>query len=85
MVVYLGEGATGVATKALRDQVGSHEEAPTGSENRREQNWREVGIGAQILKDLGLTAITLLTTHHLDYVGLAGFDIRISGAEIIGS
>ena len=43
-----------------------------------------MGVGAQILKDLGLTAITLLTTHQLDYVGLAGFDIRIAARENLG-
>jgi 3,4-dihydroxy 2-butanone 4-phosphate synthase/GTP cyclohydrolase II len=84
VVVYLREGATGVLAPSLHDQAAERGETPTGSENKREQHWREVGVGAQILKDLGLTAITLLTTHQLDYVGLAGFDIRITGSEIIG-
>ena len=82
VVVYLREGATGVQCPIM--QPASHGEAPTGSENKREEHWREVGIGAQILKDLGLTTITLLTTHRLDYVGLQGFDIRIAEREIIG-
>ena len=89
VVVYLREGATGVQCPALKSgaahgPIGGAGEAPTGSENKREEHWREVGIGAQILKDLGLTTITLLTTHRLDYVGLQGFDIRIAEREIIG-
>ena len=81
VVVYLREGAAGVRPPVPDASFG---EGPTGSENKREEHWREVGMGAQILKDLGLTTITLLTTHRLDYVGLQGFDIRIAEREIIG-
>ena len=77
VMVYLREGATGVQSAAPR-------EAPTGSEKKREQHWREVGIGAQILKDLGLQSITLLTPQKFDFVGLGGFDIRIADTQIIG-
>jgi 3,4-dihydroxy 2-butanone 4-phosphate synthase/GTP cyclohydrolase II len=77
VVVYLREGAAGV-------QPGARDEAATPNEAKRDKMWREVGIGAQILKDLGLSNIKLLTTHKLDYMGLAGFDIRISDSEIIG-
>jgi 3,4-dihydroxy 2-butanone 4-phosphate synthase/GTP cyclohydrolase II len=83
VVVYLREGAAGVqpaphATRAAKS------EKPTASESKRERMWREVGIGAQILKDLGLQSITLLSPHKLDYVGLAGFDIEIAATQIIG-
>lgn len=78
VLVYLREGAAGVASP-LGDAPESH-----GSAGKRERQWREVGIGAQILKDLGLSSIRLLTTHRLDYVGIAGFDIRLAGSEIIG-
>jgi GTP cyclohydrolase II len=43
-----------------------------------------VGIGAQILKDLELKSITLLSPHQFEYVGLAGFDIQIAAIEQIG-
>jgi 3,4-dihydroxy 2-butanone 4-phosphate synthase / GTP cyclohydrolase II len=72
VLVYLREGASGVA-------------ATGKSEARRERLWREVGIGAQILKDLGLTRIKLLTTHKLDYVGLAGYDIELAESILIGA
>jgi len=84
VVVYLREGAAGVETPSLKLQTARADEPPTGSEKKREAHWREVGVGAQILKDLGLTSITLLTTHQLDYVGLAGFDIRIGARESLG-
>ncbi|HEX2590180.1 MAG TPA: 3,4-dihydroxy-2-butanone-4-phosphate synthase [Rhizomicrobium sp.] len=77
VVVYLREGAAGV-------QPGPRDEAATANELKRDKMWREVGIGAQILKDLGLSNIKLLTTHKLDYMGLAGFDIRIADSELIG-
>ncbi|MGB8840867.1 MAG: 3,4-dihydroxy-2-butanone-4-phosphate synthase, partial [Aliidongia sp.] len=84
VVVYLREGAAGVHSPTLKEQAGAQNQPTTESETRRDQHWRDVGIGAQILRDLGLSSITLLTTHHFDYVGLSGFDIRIAGTEIIG-
>jgi 3,4-dihydroxy 2-butanone 4-phosphate synthase/GTP cyclohydrolase II len=38
----------------------------------------ETGLGAQILSDLGLTTIRLLTNHPRKVVGLEGFGIQIS-------
>jgi len=38
---------------------------------------REYGIGAQILADLGLTTIRLLTNNPAKYGGLDGYDLRI--------
>ncbi len=80
VLVYLREGATGVAAPALDEKPGDAH----ASAAKREKQWREVGIGAQILKDLGLTSIELLTTHKLDYIGLDGFDIQLAGSRIIG-
>ena len=41
-------------------------------------------LGAQILKDLGISSIKLLTSGEHRYVGLAGFGIEIVGTELIG-
>src|SRR5213082_1774249 len=45
VIVFLRDGAAGVPTHAI-PQAGS-----TGSEVARSRQWREVGLGAQILKD----------------------------------
>jgi 3,4-dihydroxy 2-butanone 4-phosphate synthase / GTP cyclohydrolase II len=79
VLVYLREGAAGVASPLLDDKT----EEAHGSAGKRDRQWREVGIGAQILKDLGLSSIKLLTTHRLDYVGVGGFDIQLVGSELI--
>ncbi len=52
---------------------------------QRRERWREIGLGAQILRDLDASSITLLATQHRDYVGLAGFGIEIAATEIVES
>ena len=78
VLVFLRDGAAGVPTLAI----------PSGdqsSEAARTKQWREVGLGAQILKDLGITSIKLLTSTKFTYVGLAGFGIEITDTETTDS
>jgi len=42
-----------------------------------------VGLGAQILKDLGISSIRLLAAARFTYVGLGGFGIEITGTEML--
>ncbi|HEY7248743.1 MAG TPA: 3,4-dihydroxy-2-butanone-4-phosphate synthase [Xanthobacteraceae bacterium] len=77
VIVFLRDGAAGVPTHAI-PHSGS-----TGSEFARSRQWREVGLGAQILKDLGIASIRLLTSTRMTYVGLAGFGIEITATELI--
>jgi 3,4-dihydroxy 2-butanone 4-phosphate synthase/GTP cyclohydrolase II len=42
---------------------------------------RDYGIGAQILLDLGLHSIRLLTNNPRKIIGLDGYDIEITGSE----
>ncbi|HEX2257671.1 MAG TPA: 3,4-dihydroxy-2-butanone-4-phosphate synthase, partial [Afifellaceae bacterium] len=51
----------------------------------RMERWREIGLGAQILRDLQVSSIALLATQHRQYVGLAGFGIGIAETEIVDS
>jgi 3,4-dihydroxy 2-butanone 4-phosphate synthase/GTP cyclohydrolase II len=76
VVVYMRDGSAGVPVYPL-PQDGSATEAA------RSQQWREVGLGAQILKDLGISSIRLLTSSQRTYVGLGGFGIEISATELI--
>ena len=84
VLVYLREGSVGVGQSARnRTQGGdaeAHEEAL-----RREDEWREIGLGAQILRDLGISSIKLLSSRTRHYVGLEGFGIEIASTEIVES
>jgi 3,4-dihydroxy 2-butanone 4-phosphate synthase/GTP cyclohydrolase II len=51
----------------------------------RRERWHEIGLGAQILRDLKVSSITLIATQHRQYVGLAGFGIEIAETEIVES
>src|SRR2546430_2785726 len=77
VIIFLRDGAAGVPTHAIpQARISPSEEA-------RSRQWREVGLGAQILKDLGISSIRLLTGRKLTYVGLAGFGIEIVSTESI--
>ena len=79
VVVYLREGSVGVAGTSGRTREGLGQQ--TGSEATRDEQWREIGIGAQILKDLGVKSIRLIASRERRYVGLAGFGIAIDATE----
>jgi 3,4-dihydroxy 2-butanone 4-phosphate synthase/GTP cyclohydrolase II len=72
--IFLREGTAGVPV----DVPGA--EKPD-SESKRRQEWREIGLGAQILRDLGISSIRLRTGRPMTYVGLSGFGIEISSIE----
>ena len=76
MLVVLRDGAAGVPVIAIPKSD------ETASGEARIRQWREVGLGAQILKDLGVTSIRLLTfSRPMTYIGLSGFGIEIVGSE----
>jgi len=74
VIVILRDGTAGVPMNTIPS-------ADTGSEAARTRQWREVGLGAQILKDLGISSIRLLASARFTYVGLAGFGIEITETE----
>ena len=47
------------------------------SARSRMQRWRDIGVGAQILKSLGVKSIALLAPQEQRYIGLAGFGIGL--------
>jgi 3,4-dihydroxy 2-butanone 4-phosphate synthase / GTP cyclohydrolase II len=76
VLVYLRDGTSGVPTTAIAEES-------TASELERSRQWREVGLGAQILRDLRISSIKLYATRERSYVGLAGFGIEIESTEPI--
>src|SRR4029077_18804838 len=74
VLVYLRDGTSGVPTTAIAEDG-------TQSELERSRQWKDIGLGAQILRDLGITSIRLYATRSRSYVGLAGFGIEIASTE----
>lgn len=77
VLIYLRDGAAGVPVRS------AHREEAEDSESLRTKQWREVGLGAQILKDLGISSIRLRTNSPVHYVGLSGFGIEITSYEAL--
>ena len=75
VLVYLRDGAAGVPVSSV----------PSGNDGNaaamRIKHWREIGVGAQILRDLGISSIKLLSSSERTYVGLSGFGIGIASTE----
>ncbi|MBP2151897.1 3,4-dihydroxy 2-butanone 4-phosphate synthase/GTP cyclohydrolase II [Xanthobacter flavus] len=78
VLVYLRDGTSGVPAVAMGQST-----EKSSSELERDRYWREVGLGAQILRDLGIQSIRLLTSKTRTYVGIAGFGIEIVGTETL--
>jgi 3,4-dihydroxy 2-butanone 4-phosphate synthase / GTP cyclohydrolase II len=75
VMVLLRDGTAGVPVVSIPN-------ADTASNEARTRQWREIGLGAQILRDLGVKSIRLMTSsRHTTYVGLSGFGIEIVGTE----
>jgi len=72
--IFLRDGTAGVPVDL------SAPEKPD-SEAMRIKQWREIGLGAQILRDLGISSIRLHTSRPMTYVGLSGFGIEITASE----
>ncbi len=71
VLIYLRDGSAGVPIKSVEE----------GADALRSQQWREVGLGAQILRDLGVGSIVNLASSPRSFVGLSGFGIEIAGTE----
>jgi 3,4-dihydroxy 2-butanone 4-phosphate synthase/GTP cyclohydrolase II len=84
ILIYLRDGSAGVPAQSLAasvPQADIHESH--GSAKMRDEQWREIGTGAQILRDLGATKITLIAQKSRRYIGLAGFGIEIVATEML--
>ena len=75
VLVFLRDGTAGVPTTTFQEPDMSR------SESLRTTQWREIGVGAQILRDLGVVSIRNLATSSRSFVGLSGFGIELLGQE----
>ncbi|MCW2307138.1 3,4-dihydroxy-2-butanone-4-phosphate synthase [Rhodobium gokarnense] len=82
IVVYLREGSVGVGKVPSQRRAANDDEGHDTAKVRQEE-WREIGLGAQILTDLEVHSIRLLASRERHYVGLGGFDIVINETEIV--
>jgi 3,4-dihydroxy 2-butanone 4-phosphate synthase/GTP cyclohydrolase II len=77
VLVYLRDGAAGVPVLPVAGGEASK------SETQRERQWREIGLGAQILRDLNIVSIKNLVTRPQAYVALSGFGVEIAATEVL--
>ncbi len=79
-LIYLHQSSRGFSAEKIGEQsfLTFHRERrlPTLPDSERKTQ-REIGLGAQILSDLNLKRIRLLTNHPRRVAGLEGFDIEI--------
>ncbi len=74
VLIYLRSGFVGVPLDKLISQT---------REDVRKAQWLEIGVGAQILRDLGLSKIRLIAGREVDYVGVRGFGLTLEATELL--
>ena len=77
VLLYLRGGFVGVPLESL------YEAEANSRENARQHEWLEIGVGAQILRDLGVRNIRILAGREVDYVGLEGFGLKLESTELL--
>ena len=85
VLVYLRDGSQGVVTGSmrLRDGLEAAQNEEHVSAKSRDDDWRDIGLGAQILTQLGISSIRLMASRERYYVGLQGFGLEITGTDIL--
>jgi 3,4-dihydroxy 2-butanone 4-phosphate synthase / GTP cyclohydrolase II len=72
VLIYLRSGFVGVPLEKLATK-----------EDARKAQWLEIGVGAQILRDLGLSRIRLVAGREVDFVGVKGFGLTLEATELL--
>lgn len=74
VLIYLRSGHVGVPFEKLSSQT---------KEAQRRAEWLEIGVGAQILRDLGIARVRLIAGRQVDYVGVGGFGLTLESTELL--
>lgn len=82
-IVYMNqEKSTGNLLQRLREYKASQEQDnPSETKTSFSKDARDFGIGAQILHELGISKVKLLTNNPLKRVGITGYGLTIVGNE----
>jgi len=74
VLIYLRTGFVGVPHEKLNN---------ASKEEERRSQWLEVGVGAQILRDLGVSRVRLIAGREVEYVGVSGFGLTLESTEML--
>ena len=77
-LIYLHQSSKGFSVDEARRLVFHREERKLGTAAHQRKTQRDIGVGAQILSDLNLRQIRLLTNHPKRVAALEGFGISIT-------
>jgi 3,4-dihydroxy 2-butanone 4-phosphate synthase / GTP cyclohydrolase II len=77
-LIYLHQSSKGFSVDEAQRIAFHHERRVTSTAGYQSKTQRDIGVGAQILSDLNLRAIRILTNHPKRVAGLEGFGIRIT-------
>lgn len=74
VLIYLRSGFVGVPLDHLEN---------ASKENARRAEWLEIGVGAQILRDLGVEKLRLIAGREVEFVGVQGFGLTLEATELL--